>query len=102
MESARRIDAGTLTRLRSLDANLVLPAICTHFKLDPTYCPLKDPRTCRWHVRTTCGEFELLAMGCKWFDTRSRIGGGGAVDLAMYLLRLDFLDAVALLEDGGL
>jgi len=40
------------------------------------------------------GVVELLATGPKWFDTRAKVGGGGAIDLAMHLLRLDFVLAV--------
>jgi hypothetical protein len=38
--------------------------------------------------------FELLVTGPKWYDTRAERGGGGAIDLAMYILRLSFVDAV--------
>ena len=30
----------------------------------------------------------------KWYDTRARKGGGGAIDLAMHVLGLTFVDAV--------
>jgi hypothetical protein len=39
----------------------------------------------------------LLAIHCKpdpWYDTRAKIGGGDAIDLAMHVLRLSFVDAV--------
>ncbi|MBZ3343388.1 hypothetical protein IPR00_22095, partial [Xanthomonas perforans] len=44
------------------------------------------------------GVVELLATGPKWYDTRAEKGGGGAIDLAMHLLRLDFVSAVKRFE----
>jgi hypothetical protein len=75
----------------------VLTLLAIHVKADPTYVPIRDPRSRRWHVRTRCGEFELLTTGPKWWDTRAEKGGGGAIDLAMHVLQLTFVDAVKLL-----
>ncbi|WP_425534212.1 hypothetical protein [Xanthomonas citri] len=47
------------------------------------------------------GVVELLATGSKWYDTRGNKGGGGAIDLAMHLLRLDFVSAVKRLEGAA-
>ncbi|MGH8294413.1 MAG: hypothetical protein ACRETZ_02755, partial [Steroidobacteraceae bacterium] len=70
-------------------------------KADPTYRPLKDPRSRRWHVRTAYGEFEILTTGpAKWYDTRANRGGGGAIDLAMHLLQVPFANAVRLLAEA--
>jgi len=41
--------------------------------------------------------FEVTTTGPKWYDTRAKIGGGGAIDLAMHLLELSFVDAVRIL-----
>ena len=78
---------------------LVLLAI--HCKPDPSYQPVKAPTTRRWHARTSGGEFEILTTGPKWYDTHAKIGGGGAIDLAMHLLQLSFVDAVKLLVERG-
>jgi len=37
---------------------------------------------------------ELLVTGARFLDTRADKGGGGAIDLAMYLFRLSFVDAL--------
>jgi hypothetical protein len=74
-----------------------LAMLAIYVKADPAYVPIKDPRSRRWHARTPCGEFELLTTGPKWWDTRAEKGGGGAIDLAMHLLQLTFVDAVKLL-----
>ena len=71
-----------------------LALLATHVKLDPTYLPVKHDHSRRLHASTTLGEFEILTTGPKWYDTRARAGGGGAIDLAMHVLDLSFVDAV--------
>jgi len=73
--------------------------LAIYCKADPTYLPRKAPHSRRWHLRTLCGEFEIITTGMKWYDTRARKGGGGAIDLAMHLRQLSFVDAVKLLVD---
>jgi hypothetical protein len=84
--------------MRSEDA---LTLLAIHCKGDPTFHPIKQESTRRWHVLTTGGEFEILTTGVKWLDTRANKGGGGAIDLAMHVLHLSFVDAVKLLIVGG-
>lgn len=71
-----------------------LDALALHWKIDPDYLPVKDKTTTRLNVAVGSAVVELLATGPKWYDTRAKKGGGGAVDLAMHLLRLDFVAAV--------
>ncbi|CAE6864457.1 hypothetical protein R75461_08181 [Paraburkholderia nemoris] len=94
MPVRRSFDAATLTRLRAMPMSVALELLSVHAKTDPTYLPLKDQHSQRWHVATVRGEFEILITGVKWFDTRAQSGGGGAIDLAMHLLGLSFVDAV--------
>lgn len=63
-------------------------------KADRTFIPTKDVRTRRWNICTERGDYEILTTGCKWYDTRARVGGGGAIDLTMHVLGLTFVDAV--------
>jgi hypothetical protein len=79
-----------------------LALVAVYHKADRTYVPIKDSRSRRWQVQTVAGEFEILTTGPhKWYDTRAKIGGGGAIDLAMHLLQLSFVDAVKLLVERG-
>ncbi len=94
MVARRSFSKATLTRLRELPAGDALALLSTHVKLDPTYVPVKDDHCRRWQVRTAYGEFEILTTGPKWYDTRAQSGGGGAIDLAMHVLGLSFVDAV--------
>lgn len=98
---ARRLrssfSASTLTRLRQMPACDALALLATHLKVDPTYRPIKDDQSQRWHLSTGRGDFEIVTTGPKWYDTRARHGGGGAIDLAIYLLDVPFVDAVKLL-----
>lgn len=78
-----------------------LALLTVHAKMDATYAPIKDASSRRWHASTPCGEFEILTTGVKWWDTRAHKGRGGAIDLAMHLLQLSFVDAVRLLAERG-
>ena len=100
MAARRSFSAATLTRLREMPASDALGLLATYVKVDPTYVPVKVNHSRRWHVRTVRGEFELLTTGPKWYDTRARRGGGGAIDLAMHVLGLSFVDAVKHLISG--
>jgi hypothetical protein len=95
----RSFDAVTLAWLRAFPADLVLARVATEIKPDRTFRPKKDSASRRWHVLTERGDFEILTTGPKWYDTRARRGGGGAVDLTMHLLGLGFVDAVRYLTE---
>lgn len=95
--SRSSFSASTLTRLRQMPAGDALALLAMHVKLDPSYVPVKDGHSRRWHASTTLGDFEILTTGPKWYDTRARAGGGGAIDLAMHVLGVSFVDAVKLL-----
>lgn len=86
-----------LKPFREMASEAALVLLSADIKADPTYVPAKDPDSRRWHARTSHGEFEILTTGPKWYDTRAKMGGGGAIDLAMYVLGLSFVDAVKLL-----
>lgn len=93
-----RVDSGEIGRWRSLDAAVALMALADHAKRDPTFEPIKDQTTTRWHANVAGRDFELLLTGPKFFDTRAETGGGGAIDLAMHLLRADFKTATGALR----
>lgn len=91
-----------LDRWRNADAAAVLIAFAEYAKKDATFEPIKSRGTTRWHARVAGQDFELLLASQKFFDTRGQRGGGGAVDLAMHLLRCDFKSAVGALRKAGL
>ena len=95
----RSFDRATLTPLREMPSEEALVLLAIYCKPDPSYQPVKERTTRRWQARTSGGEFEILTTGAKWYDTRAKIGGGGAIDLAMHVLRLPFVDAVRILID---
>ncbi|MEN9761373.1 MAG: hypothetical protein RI906_1199 [Pseudomonadota bacterium] len=95
------VDNLELNRWRSMSATSVLASpLCEHAKLDPTFRPIQSQETRRWHVTVGGHVFELLCTGPKFFDTRVKKGGGGAVDLVMHLHGVDFKGAVRLLRQG--
>lgn len=94
-----RINNDQLARWRTLDAVVVLAAVADYAKRDASYRPRKDCMSSRWHVSAGGHDYELLVTGSKFWDTRARRGGGGALDLVMHLLSIDFKNASRHLED---
>jgi hypothetical protein len=90
----RSFDEAMLRSLREMSSANALASIAIIVKPDATFVPSKDPRTQRWQVCSERGDFEILTTGSKWYDTRAQTGGGGAIDLAMQVLNLSFVDAV--------
>ena len=90
----RYFSAELLVRLREMPSDTALALIAATVKADPAYRPVQDVGTRRWHAFTSRGDFEILTTGTKWYDTRERRGGGGAIDLAMHMLGLSFVEAV--------
>lgn len=96
------VDNSTLERWRSLACVEVLNAVADHLKEDETFVPRQCPGATRWHVSAAGADYELLCTGAQFFDTRAKRGGGGAIDLVMHLLHVDFRRATSLLHDKGL
>ncbi|MCP3725440.1 hypothetical protein M3I53_20325 [Paraburkholderia sp. CNPSo 3272] len=96
------VDKSLLSHWREVPAVDVLTALADHAKRDVSYIALKSPLSSRWHARYGSREFELLLTGPKFWDTRERKGGGGALDLAMHLAQVNFSEAVRLLQSHGL
>jgi len=95
-------DNSTLKRWRELDVVIALNALADYVKQDRTYIPTTSRHSARWNVRVAGRDWELLYTGPKLWDTLTELGGAGAVDLTMYLYRLSFKAAVALLREKGL
>lgn len=92
------MDNSELTRWRALPALEVLKAFSDHIKQDHNFVPLQRHGATRWHVSVGGQDYELLCEGPKFYDTHRRRGGGGAIDLVMYLFGLDFKGAVSRLK----
>ena len=90
-----------LVRWRQVMAVKALVALATYAKRDISFVPTKSLKTERWHANVDGFEFELLLNGPKFFDTRTKVGGGGAIDLAIHIHRLNFNKAIELLRARG-
>jgi len=90
----RKLAQAAVDRVREMDLESVLRLLDVHVAVDRDFHPTRDMRTQRWVVSGAFGTAELLVTGPKWFDVRAAKGGGGAIDLAMHLLGLDFVGAV--------
>lgn len=78
-----------------------LALLAEHVSIDRDFKPTKSHATRRVHVSAAGAEWELLVNGPKFYDTRACAGGGGAIDLVMYLWRVPFKTAVAMLRRAG-
>ncbi len=91
---AKRYTEEQLTALRAMPLEQALRKLELYFKKDPDYKPRKDLSAVRLNVAVGNAGYEILVTGIRWYDTRAKKGGGGAIDLAMHLLGLDFRGAV--------
>ena len=83
-----------LAVLRAMSLEQALRKLELYFTKDPDYKPRKDLSAARLNVSVGNRVFEILVTGIRWYDMREKKGGGGAIDLAMHLLDLDFRGAV--------
>lgn len=98
---SRRWSDDDLAVARSMSFDQVIAKLDLRAKRDMTFVAASRQETTRWNVDVAGGGVvELLLTWPKWFDTRQRRGGGGAIDLAMHLTGLKFSAAVALLVRG--
>lgn len=98
----RTVDNSELIRWQGLDAFYVLQQLADHVKVDRSFKPTQDRSTERVHPTAAGSEWELLVKGPKWYDTRARTGGCGAVDLVMHLWGVPFKKAAAIIKERGL
>jgi len=87
-------------RARSVPLLKVLSHVCDYLKEDQDYTPRDlSVGSRRFHVNCSKRDFRLLLTGEKWLDElvdrgAANRGGGGAVDLVMYLKGINFVQAV--------
>ena len=94
----RSFPAGLVNRVRNLKLVEVLNALCTYWSQDRTYEPKKNPDSKVFVVEINGKRYNnLLITGDRWFDLETKKGGGGAIDLVMYLKGIGFVQAVKLL-----
>jgi hypothetical protein len=98
----RAFDNADVARLREVPLEVALEGLGLDMRRDRDFVPQKNSTTERWYVSVGAGVFELLVTGAKWYDARDRRGGGGAVDLTMHLMGVDFVSAVKRLKAHGL
>ncbi|MEK7891600.1 hypothetical protein AAB992_31315 [Burkholderia contaminans] len=98
----KAVDNSDLVRWRTLAATDTLHLLADYAKQDRSFIPRTSHQSTRWHAKVNGAEFEILCTGPKFLDTRAGKGGGGAIDMAMHLLRLDFKQAVNLLRSKGI
>ena len=90
----RRISDDELNALRAIPLTEALDRLGIRWKGDQEFHPRKDKSSRRITVDIGVDSWEIVFTGMKWQDTRTKKGGGGAIDLVMYLLNVEFLEAV--------
>ena len=96
------VDNLALLRWREMESIHVLRFLADHIKEDPSFHPRSSRLTTRWHVNVAGRDWEFLCTGPKFWDVRMERGGGGAIDLVMYLYTLKFKAAIAVLKERGI
>ena len=96
------VDNLALLRWREMESIHVLRFLADHIKEDPSFQPRSSRLTTRWHVNVAGRDWEFLCTGPKFWDVRMERGGGGAIDLVMYLYTLKFKAAIAVLKERGI
>jgi hypothetical protein len=99
---ARPVDNFSLERWQATDSHVALAVLADYAKQDTSFVATTSVGTTRWHASAGGHDFEMLCSGPKFFDTRARRGGGGAVDLAMHLYGFSFKQAAKCLKEKGL
>jgi len=96
--SKRSFSDASLAQFRAMSLKDACSYLGCYWKEDPDFVPIKDPVTKRVFISNGSRVFEILVTSSKWFDSRFNRGGGGAIDLVMYLFGLDFVGAVNLMQ----
>lgn len=91
-----------LVKWRALDSIQVLGILADHVKVDSTFKPMKATLTRRVHVNAAGFDWEFLVVGPKFYNMRTRTGGGGAIDLVMHIWQVPFKKAVNILRQAGI
>lgn len=99
MAMGKRFDPALLVRLRDLEVIDVMKRLAAvgavSWRVDRDFVAERDVRTRRLFVSVPSGmSWELVVTGARWYDTRAKLGGGGAVDLWMHLSGKAFAAAV--------
>jgi len=91
-----------IARAREVPLIQLLAHLCDFVKEDREYTPL-DASRCSRRFQVNCRhrDFRLVLTGEKWVDElvprdSDHRGGGGAIDLASYLTKSSFVQAVKL------
>lgn len=95
----KRFDDKLLTELRGWKVEETFKKLGLYYSVDRDFVPVGNHETKRFTVSVNNQVFEIVATGVKWFDTRWKKGGGGAIDLVMHLYGMDFVTAVKTLSN---
>ena len=91
---AKKFSEKQLQALSSIPITDVLDALGLYWKADLAYKPRGCKEGKRIFISLDEKVYELQITGLKWFDMQTKKGGGGAIDLIMYIFDVKFVDAV--------
>lgn len=96
---AKRFSDAEIHTARNQDLETVLRFLGQYVTQDKTYVPKKNENSKLFVAEINGRRFSnLLITGERWFDLDAKKGGGGAIDLTMYLMNVCFVKAVKLLS----
>lgn len=94
------VDKSTLNRWCCLLVLTCLQALGAYLRGDRDNVSTTAKNTQPAHVGVAGYDWELFINGLKFYETRAKIGGGGVVDLVMYLWGVPFKGAVRMVIEA--
>lgn len=92
---AKRFSDAEIHSARNQDLETVLRFLGQYVTQDKTYVPKKNENSKLFVAEINGRRFSnLLITGERWFDLDAKKGGGGAIDLTMYVMKVCFVKAV--------
>jgi hypothetical protein len=94
-QTSIRFNSAEVARLRAMTVDVALKLLGLSSKVDPDYRSYKNSKSKRLIISVDSKVVELIVTGEKWYDVSAKRGGGGAIDLTMYLYGEPFAKAVS-------
>lgn len=99
MARTRKYSDPYLKEIRKIPLTTALDALGLYWKIDHDYKPILDKSSIRINVSLPDGGVRELRItkGIRFYDMRTKLGGGGVIDLVKYLYSVEFPEAMRII-----